>query len=258
MSDNIEQLSAYRTPEENVEVEARLSAKVGENDPQTTLDVYHTPEGEMFAEGKDGQQFRVDYVDTGALIAGHESKMKDEEVAAAGIANEHLEAGDTEAAEAIAEMQLEKSKEQSEPVDVFARVFRKITNEFGRESVLSVKTTPDWSVSDGNAGEVSDAIATNMAYMIPESMKDRVLQIVREASNFGTINSDERAVDNFFTGNPREGSNYIGIPLKSQEKNTVFMYFLFGKSTAEKEQEGAVEREKQENQDSSTVDSAAA
>lgn len=282
MNDNIEQLSDYRSPEANAEVESRLQSRHVPDNPQTTLDVYHTPEGNMFAEAKNGSQLRVDYVDVGAIITPHESKIKDEEVATAGRANQLIDQGQEETAKQLSKDQVEKTKQDAEPVDVFSRVFRAIRSlpGCGRESILSVKSNPDWSIADANAGAVQRSIDTNMAFMIPESLKTEVLRIMSTESNRGVGNSEERSVENILTGNARGEKrdttedednakrNYIGIPVRSKDTNPLFMFFIFGKTIEDTARETAMQegnlidinsrREKKEPAESSTVDRDAA
>ena len=92
------------------------------------------------------------------------------------------------------------------------------------------------SLEEANIGEIETAITAGLAFVIPEGQKDTIISIIREESSFGMTHSDERAVDNIITGNPREGSNYVGIPLRANEKNPVFMYFLYGTTKEQTEE----------------------
>jgi hypothetical protein len=218
---------------ERKEVANRLQKQIEVN-PETSLSISRTLQGRRYVELKAGSQVDVNYVDTGAVIATHESKIKDTELRISEIATEYIREGDHKSAEHVVSVALNETQDTAETANVFARAFREITDVFGRESIMQITSRPDISVSEGNAPEITEAIDTGRAFVISDGIKEDVIRIIRKHSRFGITDSQERAVTRLFTGKERISDNFIGIPLRVDTENPVFMYFMIGKTKREK------------------------
>lgn len=203
-------------------------------DSAKTLDIYHTPEGKMRTRLKNGDHVAAAYVDTGAIIATHESRITDAEIEKSSEVSELINNDENKEADLVGGEQVEESKKEGTFANVFARAFRRITTEFGRESIVTLASAPDIRYEEGNAEAINTAIESGLAFVIPEGIEGDIIAIFREESKAVFADSDERTVDNIFTGAARVMGNGMGIPIRANGKNPTYMYFMYGKTKDQK------------------------
>jgi len=202
----------------------------------------HLDTGRHIAETLDGQIVDVGYVDTRALLAHHEAVTKDAHARVAGDVQSYIQEDAHRDAELLASTHMIQtatetagllaSKKESDDNDVFGRALRSLTSTFGSESILRLKSIPDWSIAQGNSPEMNTAIYANLAFMIPKSLAREVQDTFSYYSSMDISNSGERTKGTILTDQRRGGiteyDTYMTIPI-TIDGNVHQLYFLYGK-----------------------------
>lgn len=208
----------------------------------------HFENGSRALELLDGQLLEFDYVDTRAIIASHEAVNKDREMRGAKEVHEHITADAYSEAHEVASAHIDETARQAidllrdtphgdtETNDVFARTMRQFTTNHGSNSLLRLRSIPNWSWAEKNQAELATSIKSGLAFAIPKELASDMLATLQEQSSFGMTNSNERTKQTLITGQPRGGDGpedlYMSIPVTLGDGEVVQLYFLFAATEA--------------------------
>lgn len=208
---------------------------------EITLRSEHYDDGRHVATALDGQLLDVGYVDSRAIVAHHESVSTDQHMRVAETVHSYIQDDDHTTASALAkerigqtaietEALLKKKKEEDEN-DVFGRTLRQVTTIHGSESILRLKSIPDWSLAQANAHEMNEAIQSNLAFVIPKDLAEEIKETFEYYSAMDVSNSLERTKGTIITERSRGGGKeldmYTTLPI-TIDGRTLQLYFIYG------------------------------